>query len=228
MIVGISFLFIFFLLKESSRGSVERIRIGSIVSAGKDINLLVFTLLCTLVFAVMGQLSSTLSVYSVSHTGFSTTQYGFLLTLNGLLVVVFQYPFTRILKRVGYSASLISGSLLYGAGYLLMAWVGGYGLAVGAMVIVTTAEIIFAPTTLAVVGEMAVRTWRGRYMAFFGLSETMGMTIGLLIGGLLLDRFPSHPLYVWGIIAGIAFLAAAGFSRFKIEKRVSLNSQTRL
>jgi MFS family permease len=219
LIACISLIFIFFFLRESFSRRQEKVNIGSIISAGKDRSLLIFTVLSMLVFLVMGQIGSTLSVYTVSYTGFTTTQYGSLLTLNGLLVVVFQYPFSRLMERKSHSVSLILGGVLFGFGYLIMAWVGGYGLAIGAMVLITAAEIVFAPTTLAVVGEMASGAWRGRYMAFFGLSETVGMTFGMLLGGILLDSFAYHPLYVWGTISLVAFSAALGFSRFRIKER---------
>ena len=183
--------------------------------AAKDKNLLIFTLLCLMVFVVSGQMSSTLSVYTVTYSGFSTSQYGFLLTLNGLIIVVFQYPVTFLLNRLTPYFSLVLGALLYGVGYLTLTWVGAYSLAIGAMVLITAGEIVFAPTTSAIVGEMASKNWRGRYMGFFGLSETMGMALGPLVGGVLLDAFPLQPLIIWGAPAILAAAAAIGFSQFR-------------
>ncbi len=215
-LIGIlNIILILFFFHESFGRATERVNISSIFKAAKDHNLLIFTILCLLVFIVSGQMASTLSVYTVEHVGFSTSQYGFLLTLNGLIIVFFQYPVTYILSRLTFSFSLVLGALLYGVGYLTLTWVGPYSLAVGCMILITAGEIVFAPTTSAVVGQMASTNWRGRYMGFFGLSETMGMALGPLIGGVLLDVFPMQPLFVWGTTAIMAFAAAIGFSRFK-------------
>ena len=214
LIMAVALVFMFFAFKESFAHTSERISIGSVFSVGKDRNLLVFTLLSLLVFLVMGQLSSTLSVYAVSHAGFSTSQYGFLLTLNGAIIVVFQYPFSRIMGRFPLYKSIVAGAFLYGIGYLTLTWVGAYSLAVLSIIISTAGEITFAPTSSAVVGEMAAERWRARYMAFFSLSETMGWALGPLIGGILLDIFPSQPLYVWGTISMLAFAGAIGFQRW--------------
>jgi len=214
----INIVLIVFFFRESFGRATERVGIGSIFKAALDKRLLIFTLLCLLVFIVSGQMSSTLSVYTVDHAGFSTAQYGFLLTLNGLIIVVFQYPVTFLLGRWAASVSLVLGALLYGVGYLALTWVGPYSLAIGSMVLITAGEILFAPTTSAVVGEMSSTNWRGRYMGFFGLSETMGMALGPLIGGVLLDAFPLQPLIVWGAPAVLAFCAAAGFSQFGNNK----------
>ncbi|MBI4296032.1 MAG: MFS transporter, partial [Chloroflexi bacterium] len=36
-----------------------------------------------------------------------------------------------------------------------------------------------------------------------------------LLGGVLLDAFPTQPLPVWGTVSLVAFIAAAGFQRWK-------------
>jgi MFS family permease len=79
------------------------------------------------------------------------------------------------------------------------------------MAIVTAGEIIHSPVTLSVVGELSPQDQRGRYMGFFGLSETMGIALGPLLGGVLLDAFPLNLELVWGPIASMALIAALGY-----------------
>jgi predicted MFS family arabinose efflux permease len=226
VIIGIAFLLIIFFLKESFGGSSDRVSIGSIFSAGRDRQLLLFTGICLLLYLVSGQMSSTLSVYTVSHAGFSTAQFGTLLTLNGLMITIVQYPATRLMGRFSMNAALAVGALLYGVGYLTMSWVGPYPLALLAMAVITSGEICCTPTIMTVVGKLASTNWRGRYMAFFGISETLGMSLGPLMGGFLLDRFPNQPIYVWGIPAILSVCAAIGFGRFRANIQSSkLNNQ---
>jgi MFS family permease len=78
-------------------------------------------------------------------------------------------------------------------------------------VIITLGEISTAPTMLAVVGKMAPSGHRGRYMGFYGLSETIGVSTGPLLGGILLDNFVSNGMAIWGIIGLVALLAGFGF-----------------
>ena len=79
--------------------------------------------------------------------------------------------------------------------------------------------LLLLVASLAVVGEIAPPAWRGRYMGFFGLSETLGMSAGPLVGGILLDSFPAEPYFIWGTIALIACIAAAGFYRWNISSQ---------
>jgi len=208
---GIVFSIVFFFLHESSQGVSKRVDFRSMLPTTADRPFLVFTLLSLLVFIVAGQLSSTLSIFTVDRLDFSTAQYGLLLTLNGLIVIFFQYPMTLALRRLAKFRALILGSLLYGFGYLSLGWITQFGWALGAMAIITTGEIINSPVTLAVIGELSPQDQRGRYMGIFGLSETIGIAIGPLLGGILLDAFPSDLRLVWAPIGLMAFVAATGY-----------------
>jgi len=208
---GIVSLIVFFFVRESSHTVGKRISFRSMIPTADDRAFLVFVALSLLLFIVAGQLVSTLSIFTVDRVGFSTAQYGLLLTLNGLIVIFFQYPITLALKRIAKFRALMLGSLLYGFGYLFLGWITQFGRALGAMAIITAGEIIHAPVTLSVIGELSPQDQRGRYMGLFGLSETIGIAIGPLIGGILLDAFPLDPRLLWAPIALIALIAAAGY-----------------
>jgi predicted MFS family arabinose efflux permease len=204
-------LIVFFFLRESSHRTNRRVGVRSILPPAGDRAFLVFTMVSLLLFIVMGQMASTLSIFAVDKVGFSTAQYGLLLTLNGLIVIFFQYPVTLALRRLAKFRALILGSLLYVFGYLSFGWITQFGWALGAMAIITAGEIIHSPVTLSVIGELSPQDQRGRYMGFFGLSETIGIAMGPLVGGLLLDAFPSDMKLVWAPIASIALIAAIGY-----------------
>jgi MFS family permease len=207
----IAFFIIMFSLKESYSKTTENIDILSIFSVAQNKSFVLFTGFCLLVFLCMAHLGSTLSVFTVDRLGFSTSDYGLLLTTNGLFVVIFQYPVAFVISKFRKYHVLVLGSLLYMVGWLYMSWTTSFGWAVIAMVIVTTGEIIFSPVATAVVGELAPYDKRGRYMGFFGWSETIGMSLAPLAGGILLDTFTDNPNLVWVPIAAFGFIAAAGF-----------------
>ena len=208
---GIVSLIVFFFVRESSRGTNRRVGLRSILPPAGDHAFLAFVAVSLLLFIVMGQMASTLSIFAVDKVGFSTAQYGLILTLNGLIVIFFQYPMTLALRRIAKFRALILGSLLYLFGYLSFGWITQFGWALGAMAIVTAGEIIHSPVSLSVIGEFCPQDQRGRYMGLFGLSETIGMSMGPLVGGLLLDAFPSDMRLVWAPIASIALIAAVGY-----------------
>jgi MFS family permease len=208
---GIVSLIIFFFIHESPHRVSRRVGFRSMLPTADNRPFLVFTLVSLLLFIVMGQMASTLSIFAVDKVGFSTAQYGLLLTLNGLIVIFFQYPMTLALKRLAKFRALILGSLLYGFGYLSLGWITQFGWALGAMAIITAGEIIHSPVTLSVIGELSPQDQKGRYMGLFGLSETAGIAMGPLLGGTLLDAFPFDLRLVWAPIALLALIAAMGY-----------------
>jgi len=208
---SVVFLIVFFFIRESSHWVSRSAGFRGMLPPADDRVFLAFIGLSVLLFIVMGQMASTLSIFAVDMVGFSTSQYGLLLTLNGLIVILFQYPMTLALRRLAKFRALILGSLFYVFGYLSLGWITQFGWALGAMAIITTGEIIHAPVTLSVIGELSPPDQRGRYMGSYGLSQTIGIAIGPLLGGVLIDAFPSDMRLVWAPIALIALIAAMGY-----------------
>lgn len=209
---GLAFLLVLAGIKEEAR---QRMRTGTreVFAALRDRRFLSLLALCFPVFLVAGQLVSTLSVFTVEKVGLSTAQFGGLLTLNGLLVAVAQYPLARATSRWPRHLTLALGALLYGLGYLSFGWVRTFPLMLGSMAVVTLGEMLFAPSSLAVAADLAPAEHRGRYLGAFGLAESFGWSAGSFLGGLLLDFVPSAP-GLWGALSSLAFLSAVLFGLF--------------
>jgi MFS family permease len=71
--------------------------------------------------------------------------------------------------------------------------------------------MIFSPVALSVIGELSPENQRGRYMGLFGLSQTIGIAMGPLIGGVLIEPFSPDARLVWTPISSVAMIAAAGY-----------------
>ncbi len=194
-----------------------------------DIHLFVFCVICMLFFLEMAQWGSTLSVFTVDRVGFAPEQYGLLMSISGLLIILFQYPVSKQIERLGFRWSLFLGSVLYGAGFLSFTWVRSFLPAVGAITILVAGEMLFIPASYAVIGKIARLEDRAKSMGLLGLCGTIGNSFGPLLGGFLLDRFPSQPLLLWGpvslpaFLAGISFLLWRGYARTRIKESSGKN-----
>lgn len=197
--------------RESRRAVEPRAGLRALADTLRDRRFVSFVGLSLLVLVVGGQLVSTLSVFVVARLGYPEAAFGGLLTLNGFLVAFLQYPIARLAERWPRRVGLVWGAFLYGIGYLMFGLITDYPALLAAIVVVTWGEMLFAPTTLAVVADLAPAARRGRYMGAFGLAESFGWSAGPFLGGVLLDAFPNSPAAMWGIITSLAFAAAAGF-----------------
>lgn len=205
--------FIFFFVKESLL-PVEKKEISfvkDIFEVRKDIKLVAFSLVTFLFFVVMGQFSVTLSIFSTDYVGISKTQLGYLFTLNGLMVIIFQYPISLLMGGVQNLRRLQIGILIYSFGFLLFGAAGSFKFMMLCVIIFTVGEMIFAPSADATVANMASEQNRGKYLGFFGLFTSFGWSIAPFIGSFLLSSFINEPLTLWGIVALIGMAGATGY-----------------
>lgn len=186
-----------------------------IFSVLKDRKFLSFTMISLAIFIVWGQLVSPLSIYSVNRIGITKSQLGILFSINGFMVVIFQYFITHLIPEKKELQALWVGSLIYGIGYLTLGFAQNFSFLIFTMVIITIPEMVITPSSQSYASRIARSENRGRYLAFYNLSQTFGWALGPLLGGILLDIFPGRSIYIWVIIFLIAILAAIGFMLFK-------------
>jgi MFS family permease len=176
----------------------------------KDTPFLAFigvTVMMTLVYMNM---NSTLGVYLRDQHGLPEIRYGGLLSINAIIVVLFQFWVTRRLEKYKPLLMMAAGSLLYAIGFAMYGFVPTFALFIIAMIIITIGEMVVSPFQQSLVASFAPEHMRGRYMAVSGLSWSISFTIGPYFAGLLLDSASPHLLWVFcgmvGILATLGFL----------------------
>jgi MFS family permease len=136
------------------------------------------------------QAHSTLPLY-VTASGYTATDYGMLMSINGVLIVVFELAITAWTQRMPQQPVIALGYMLAGLGFALTGFAHGLP-ALGATVVVwTLGEMIFAPVTGAFVSGLAPERYRGRYMGLWVMSWSVGMLLGPTLGTLVYQRQPA-------------------------------------
>lgn len=162
--------------------------------------------------AVMSQLVVSSSLYSKNYLGLGERQIGLLFSVNGLMVVVFQYFITRLLERRRITWGLAAGALIYALGYLSFGYAPSFFFAAAAIAVVTLGELAVSPGMQALGANMAPRGEKGRYLGVQGLFQQMGSSTGILIGssaiGYISPVFRQGP---WFIVAALAVVSCLGF-----------------
>lgn len=195
-------------IRETEAG---RFALRQVLDVARDVRFLVFCGWSLLLFLVMGQFASTLGVYATQIVDLAEEQVGVLFTINGVTVVLLQWPLARVWNRAGIRWGLVAGCLLYALGYFSLALAGTFAFMIGSMLVITLGEVTFSPTAMAAVANMAPERRAGRYMGMFGLTDALGWSVGPFVGGLLFDTLHQAPVALWGIIALFGATAAAGF-----------------
>ena len=186
----------------------------------KDAVFVAFIVVSALMNLVYLQMYSTLSVYLRDVHGVSTRGYGFLMSMNAVAVVLFQFPLTRRLRPYRPMILMAVGTTLYLVGFSLYGFVASFALFAVAMLIITFGEMVVIPTAQALVARLAPADMRGRYMAVFGLSWGLSATVGPLGAGLILDNY--NPNWVWFLCGILSAVAVAGFLVLDARTRARL------
>ncbi|MBD2000536.1 MFS transporter [Leptolyngbya sp. FACHB-541] len=150
------------------------------------------------------QLSSTLPLYLANfvpwgntETGFSEAFISYFFVWHALLKIVLQLPVTRWLRSVPYVPILFGSLVLWAAGFFLI-WLVGLGtinpliLILLSFACIAIAEVLYAPSASALVGELAPVTLRGIYFALESQCWAIGYLVGPILGGWALD----HPVWL--------------------------------
>ena len=164
--------------------------------------LLVATVLVLAYAVLYSQVSITLPL-AITHVGLSASVYGYVIAINGVLIVVGQ-PFTlRWMSRTSRRVTLPAGIVLVGAGLAATGlchrpWQFAVTVAVW-----TAGEILTAGSFQAIVAALAPVHMRGRYAGALGLAWGASGLVGPLLGA---GGYAASPALVWTgcLVVGLA------------------------
>jgi MFS family permease len=140
--------------------------------------------------------------------GVPPSQFGALIAINGVLIVLIQPFVVMRVKLVRASSALAIGALLTGLGFGANALSGTALLYALAIVIWTLGEIVTTAVSPAVVAAFAPSSMRGRYQGVFQMSWGASALAGPIFGTWLLEHTSSSTL--WASCLAIGVVAALG------------------
>ena len=164
------------------------------------------------------QVHSTFPLY-LEKNGYSTTVYGMLMSINGVMIVLFELALIAWTQRFQPQPMIALGYALSGVGFALTGLAVSIPALAATVVVWTVGEMIWAPVTGAYVTSLAPERYRGRYNGMWVLTWSIGMLLGPYLGTLLFQRDPKL-LWIASAVVGLAG-AALALVRPKIVDRRS-------
>jgi len=217
-------IFLFFLISPKISTITDRFKFSDLLAIKDDPHLASHSALIFLLYLVVAQLIAPFSLYAVQIVGISEAQLGFLYTINGLMVVAFQIPVTKLLAGFKLSTQLAMGGCIYFFGYGMMGFIAEFKYFVVAMIVLTVGEIFMSPPSLTLTSRLAPEGRTGRYMGIFGFFVASGWSFGPLYGGFFLDHFGSTPELGWILISSLGLLSALGYLLLGRKLSAKINS----
>ncbi|MFJ8569653.1 MDR family MFS transporter [Streptomyces sp. NPDC093514] len=185
--------------------SEAEVGLGTVLRDGRYMGVVGLSFLISLIY-MQGAFGLPLAM---GAAGFSTTDYGLVVAVNGILIVLLQIPVTRFIEHRDPQKLLVVSALLAGYGFGLTAFGGSVGALALTVCVWTLAEIINSPTQMSLVVRLSPLHGRGRYQGVYNLSWAVASLVAPLLAGTVIDRFGAG--WLWGTTAGLGTVAALGY-----------------
>jgi len=214
---------------EKKEGEAEETVVKSVIGYKevlKDWKYMLFLSVSAITVIVYMQMNATLSIFLRDVHGFPTLYFGFLLSMNAVMVVLFQFWITRKMSKYSPMKVMAVGTLFYMVGFSMYGFVSEPYLFFIAMVIITIGEMIEMPIGQTAAAFFAPEDKRARYMAMFGFHWAIPNLFAILLAGLVMEHI--GPSWVWYFAGILSLFAVVGFwllhgitkARFSIEKKL--------
>jgi predicted MFS family arabinose efflux permease len=181
-----------------SRGSFGVIR--------RDRAFLVFLVSMVLANLVYFAFEVVLPISAVDSHGLSPAAWGFLVVINPALVTFFQLRLTRRVERFPAAPKLALAMLLMGWPFLLLSVNASIAVMALVILIFVIGEMLWIPTSQAIVAGLAPADLRGAYMGAFASTSSAGFALGPFIG--LQIRGGYGDTAMWSFFAVLSVAAA--------------------
>jgi MFS family permease len=162
-----------------------------------------------------GHIVTTLPVYLSSFHRVPASTFGLLISFNGLLILVVQYPLIRGLQTRDHLLLAGVASALLGVGIGGAVAGGQIWWLIVIMVLFTIGEMIFVPISSSIVAALAPEAARGRYMGVWSLVWVGGQAVAPTTMGWAMSGL-GRASYLIVIAAGFA-----GAALFVVLRRAS-------
>ena len=147
-----------------------------------------------------------LPVSLVDGYGYQPSAWGFLVWINPLLVALFQVRLTRLATPLPAAPKLVLALLVMGLPFLVLVWSQSLAAILFVLVVFVVGEMLWVPTSQAVVAQLAPADIRGAYMGAFGSAPAIGFALAPLIGLQVRNSFGDEA--TWAMFAAIGVVAA--------------------
>ena len=185
--------------------------------AYKDMQLLAFLAACVPLAAVFFQHEGALPLDVVRDLGMPASFFGWMFTINTLLIVLFEVRLNLATSHWPHRRSLFTGGLFIAAGFGAMAFCHTRIAIAGTVVIWTIGEMILLPSMSNLVAELAPPDRRGEYMGLYSMSWGLAFAIGPWLGTFVLEQFGRVTL--WGGTFVVAALASVAMGRMRPQAK---------
>lgn len=172
------------------------------------LKILVLVFFLGLVFV---QLFSTFSLYCKTVYGLQENYIGLLLSINTIIIALFEMILMERLKNTYLHHIIAVGSFLLCLGFALMPLGRGLLYAAFTVVVWTHGEMLSLPPLTTLIANHSHDSVRGKYMGLYSFAFSLSLAIGPTIGTTIYSTFGPNMLWlgcgIMGVLLSLGFLS---------------------
>jgi MFS family permease len=158
------------------------------------------------VFAMFVYIQTTVGLpLHIKDAGLSGRDFGLLMGLNGLLVILVELPIVSVVSRYRPEHVLAVGNLLSGVGLALTGLADGLLPLLVTVLIWTAGEMVYSAVAQAHMASLTPPGMVGRYQGLYGAAYAVGTGVGPIIGGLV---YAIGPWVLWTVVGVLGLVSA--------------------
>lgn len=206
----IEIIILYFNVKETYFPSkIEYLTKKDIKKAYNDRFFILFIIIGIIMAFVLRQRGASLTLYAFDFEGLPILYLAYIYSLNGILVVLLQYPIFKIMNKETRPVFFRSiGMLFYFLGFIVLIFSKNIDYFLLSMGIMTIGEDFVAPTTQTIITSIAPANMKGTYIGIYNLFISFGSFSGSIAGLYMLSYYESATSTFWLIIAISSFIVS--------------------
>lgn len=150
---------------------------------------------------VFGQLTSSIPIYEELINHLTNSEVGLLIGLNGLIIVLIQYPVSRLARDALDWRWMTVGSAIYSLSVILLSVANVFDSILFTIILITLGEAIFWATAQALITSISDPVRYGRNLGIFAFGVNIGRGVGAEYGLLIFSIFIMCHTLMWFTIA---------------------------
>ncbi len=206
----IEIIILYFNVKETYFPSkIEYLTKNDIKAAYNDRFFILFIVIGIIMAFVLRQRGASLTLYAFDFEGLPILYLAYIYSLNGILVVLLQYPIFKIMNKETRPVFFRSiGMLFYFLGFIVLMFSKNIDYFLLSMGIMTIGEDFVAPTTQTIITSIAPANMKGTYIGIYNLFISFGSFSGSIVGLYMLSYYESSTSTFWLLIAISSFIVS--------------------
>ena len=179
---------------------------GSLGVIRRDHAFLFFLLSGALAYLVYVAFETVLPISAVNTHGIAPSIWGLIVIINPAMVTLFQLRVIRWTSGIPSGPKFVTAMLLMGGSFLFLLLSGSVAMFVVVLIVFVIGEMLWVPTSQAIVARLAPADIRGAYMGAFGATSSVGFALGPFTGLQLRGAYGDDA--AWYFFAAVSVAAA--------------------